>query len=79
MRLNGSAMYSVTFGVHQGQIFLGLPPWCSGLKAYTLQAGGGARIQPHSPGSSPAHGKKLKVCIKMRILVSGSLGLAEGG
>ena len=58
MRLNGSAVYRATLDVHRGKIFLGLPPWCSGLKVYLLQAGGVARIQPHGPASNPAQAKK---------------------
>ena len=43
--------------------FKGLPPWCGGLKGYTLQAGDVTRIQPHWPGSNPAWARKLD-CLK---------------
>ena len=65
MRLNGSLVYSATLSVHQEQIFLGLPPWCSGLrgsdpKSYALQVGGGARIQSYGPGLNPTQAQKSK-------------------
>ena len=42
-----------------GQRVLGLPPWYSGLKVYSLQAGSVVRIQPHGVGSNPAWAKEM--------------------
>ena len=57
MGLNGSAVYKATLDAHQGQIFLGWPPWCSGLKFYSLQARCVTRIQPYGLGWNPTEPK----------------------
>ena len=66
------AVYSATLDAHLGQIFIGLPSWCSGLKGFTPQVGGSTTIQPHSLGSNPAWAKQINECIKLINLVSGS-------
>ena len=71
VRLNGSAVYWGTLNLHQGRIFLGLLLWCSSVKGYILQPGGGARLQPHGLGLNPAQTPKMNECIKMRSQVGG--------